>query len=74
MKRTGINLLSKFKTNTINRNKLGIPPLPLNLEETKELINQINFSSKIDDEYLFYNQSELLHLLKNKNSLFRYKF
>jgi len=66
MRRTSINLLSKFKNNTLNRNKLGIPPLPLNLEETKELINQINFNSKIEDEYSFYNQSELLNLLKNK--------
>tara|TARA_B100000963_G_scaffold361809_1_gene399871 strand:+ start:7721 stop:10315 length:2595 start_codon:yes stop_codon:yes gene_type:complete len=66
MRSNVINLLSKLKRSRINRNKLGIPSLPLNLEETKELINQINHASKIDNEYLFYKQSELLDLLKNK--------
>ena len=53
-----MDFLTKYKKHTDERSALGVPPLALNVEEIKDLINSLKNGDK--------NQDELIQILKNR--------
>lgn len=53
-----MDFLTKYKKHADERSALGVPPLALNVEEIKDLINSLKNGDK--------NQDELIQILKNR--------
>ena len=53
------DMLAKYRTHVQERKALGIPPLPLSLDQTRELVELLEAPPRGEEEFL-------LHLLEDR--------